>query len=259
MDNEFVDSSRCICREFISKYVYLYFPHSVWRQGRNMQCRCGTSDKFFGIQTVNQYDRIPQKKKKGSIQTYTFYTCVCMYVCIYIYIWRFVSVLLFMFFKETRIVEVNTVYDMAHIRVKPCLRSCGLLEKLPIVELLKKFLTFYGIRRFITVFTRSLHWSLSWTRLIQSIPSHSISLRSRSEKTDRNMSCAVLHPFPVIRTSGIMISSDIINLSLSYCTQECNMSFLFPIADLIGNVASNWQRADMLQYLLHIPDNMYGS
>jgi hypothetical protein len=28
------------------------------------------------------------------------------------------------------------------------------------------------------VFTRALHWSLSWARSIQSIPSHSISLRS---------------------------------------------------------------------------------
>jgi hypothetical protein len=28
----------------------------------------------------------------------------------------------------------------------------------------------YGIRKFITVFTRALHWSLSWARPIQSIP-----------------------------------------------------------------------------------------
>jgi hypothetical protein len=37
---------------------------------------------------------------------------------------------------------------------------------------------FYGTRRFITAFTRALHWSLSWTRLVQSIPPHPISLRS---------------------------------------------------------------------------------
>jgi hypothetical protein len=47
----------------------------------------------------------------------------------------------------------------------------------PIVQLLKNFPTFYGIRKFITVFTRALHWSLSWARSIQSIPSHPISLR----------------------------------------------------------------------------------
>jgi hypothetical protein len=44
-------------------------------------------------------------------------------------------------------------------------------------HLLKNFPTFYGIRRFITIFTRALHWSLSWARSIQSIPSHPISVR----------------------------------------------------------------------------------
>jgi hypothetical protein len=38
----------------------------------------------------------------------------------------------------------------------------SLLEKVPIVQLLKKFPAFYGTRRFITVFTRTLHWFLSW-------------------------------------------------------------------------------------------------
>jgi hypothetical protein len=55
--------------------------------------------------------------------------------------------------------------------------SWVLLEKTPIAQLLKNF-TFYGTRRFIAVFTRALHWSLSWARSIQSIPPHPISLRS---------------------------------------------------------------------------------
>jgi hypothetical protein len=37
----------------------------------------------------------------------------------------------------------------------------ALLEKLPIVQLLKKFPAFYGTRKCITVYTRALHWSLS--------------------------------------------------------------------------------------------------
>jgi hypothetical protein len=41
------------------------------------------------------------------------------------------------------------------------LRSSALLEKSPVVQPLKNFPTFYGTRRFITVFTRALHWSLS--------------------------------------------------------------------------------------------------
>jgi hypothetical protein len=56
--------------------------------------------------------------------------------------------------------------------------SWALLEKLPIVLLLKNFPEFYGTRRFITAFTRALHWSLSWARSIQSPPSYPISLRS---------------------------------------------------------------------------------
>jgi hypothetical protein len=53
-----------------------------------------------------------------------------------------------------------------------------LLGKLPVAQLLKNFPTFYRTRRFVTVFTRALHWSLSWARSIQSIPPHLISLRS---------------------------------------------------------------------------------
>jgi hypothetical protein len=58
------------------------------------------------------------------------------------------------------------------------LRSWALLEKLPIVQPLKNFPTFYETRRLITVFTRAPQCSLSWARSIQSIPSHTISLRS---------------------------------------------------------------------------------
>jgi hypothetical protein len=56
--------------------------------------------------------------------------------------------------------------------------SWDILEKPPIVQLLKNFPAFYGTRRFITVFTSSLHWS--WARSIQSIPPHPTSLRSVS-------------------------------------------------------------------------------
>jgi hypothetical protein len=43
-------------------------------------------------------------------------------------------------------------------------------------QLLKNFPVFYGTRRFITVFTRALHWPLSWTISVHSIPPHTISL-----------------------------------------------------------------------------------
>jgi hypothetical protein len=44
-----------------------------------------------------------------------------------------------------------------------------LLEKPPVAQLLKNFPTFYGTRRFIIVFTRALHWSLSSARSVQSM------------------------------------------------------------------------------------------
>jgi hypothetical protein len=58
------------------------------------------------------------------------------------------------------------------------LRSWAHLEEPPIVQPLKNLPAFYGTRMFNTVFTTSLHWSLSWAIWIQSTPSHPISLRS---------------------------------------------------------------------------------
>jgi hypothetical protein len=46
------------------------------------------------------------------------------------------------------------------------------------VHLFKNSPAFYGTRRFFTVFTRALHWSLLRARSIQFIPSKPISLRS---------------------------------------------------------------------------------
>jgi hypothetical protein len=57
----------------------------------------------------------------------------------------------------------------------PC--SWALLEKRSLVQLPKNFPGFYETLRFIIVFTRALHLSLSWVRSIQSIPSHPISLK----------------------------------------------------------------------------------
>jgi hypothetical protein len=54
----------------------------------------------------------------------------------------------------------------------------ALLEKSPIVRLLKNFPEVYRTRRFIAMLTRALHRSLSWARSIQFTPSDPISLRS---------------------------------------------------------------------------------
>jgi hypothetical protein len=55
---------------------------------------------------------------------------------------------------------------------EPFLRSCQSLR------LLKNLPTFHKTRRFIIVYTRARHWSLSWAKSVQSIPPHLISLRS---------------------------------------------------------------------------------
>jgi hypothetical protein len=46
----------------------------------------------------------------------------------------------------------------------PC--GCVLVQRPPVAQLLKNFPNFYGSRRFITVFTRALHWSLSSARAV---------------------------------------------------------------------------------------------
>jgi hypothetical protein len=51
-------------------------------------------------------------------------------------------------------------------------------EELKRPKLLKKFPAFYGTRRFVTLYTRARHLSLSWAILIQSMLPHPISRRS---------------------------------------------------------------------------------
>jgi hypothetical protein len=81
-----------------------------------------------------------------------------------------------------RFIKTSVYCDQAtrrHIPEDTTLRShCGenlifsinwaFIEKLPIVQLLKNFPTFSGTRWFINVF---LHWSLYWSKLIESIQS----------------------------------------------------------------------------------------
>jgi len=38
-------------------------------------------------------------------------------------------------------------------------------QKLIVTQMFKKFIVFYGIRRFITVFTRARQWALSWATI----------------------------------------------------------------------------------------------
>ena len=59
------------------------------------------------------------------------------------------------------------VYSLTYLLTP---HSTVLLQKLTGSQLVKKFPTFYGTRRFITAFTSARNLSLSWDRPIQSIP-----------------------------------------------------------------------------------------
>jgi hypothetical protein len=70
---------------------------------------------------------------------------------------------------RTRCQVTHTKWSLSKLRTVPnqttiVSMDLSLLEKLPVAQSLKIFPTFYGTRRFVTVFTRALHWSLSWAR-----------------------------------------------------------------------------------------------
>jgi hypothetical protein len=70
------------------------------------------------------------------------------------------------FYMSSKCAETSTIHQLNHSRI------WALPEKPSVVQPLKNFPEFYGTWRFITVFTRALHWSLSWATSIQSIPSY---------------------------------------------------------------------------------------
>jgi hypothetical protein len=82
------------------------------------------------------------------------------------------SLLLFFFIILLKILLIFGTYLLTY------LRSWALLEELSIVQPLRNPPAFHGTRRFNTMFTRALHWSLSRAISIQSTPSHPVSLRS---------------------------------------------------------------------------------
>jgi hypothetical protein len=81
-------------------------------------------------------------------------------------------------YRHTEILSSGSTWTHILYNLLTYLRSWALLEKPPILRSLKKFPAFYETQKFITVFTRALHWSLFWARSIQSTPSHRICLRS---------------------------------------------------------------------------------
>jgi hypothetical protein len=87
------------------------------------------------------------------------HTCVIVIVCaLYLNKWsaercRSVNPIILVYIRVTADGTQNLLLTYSW--------SWALLEEPPTVQLLKNFSAFYGTRRFFTVFTRVLHWSLS--------------------------------------------------------------------------------------------------
>jgi hypothetical protein len=64
------------------------------------------------------------------------------------------------------IVHLTFFNFTAHYANLTTTKSRVFLQKPSLTKVLKNFRTFYGTWRFITVFARALHWSLSWARWI---------------------------------------------------------------------------------------------
>jgi hypothetical protein len=92
---------------------------------------------------------------------------------VYLYI-QWSLTMIFLLFMNYRYSEHRRNY-LLNYSLTP--RSSVLLEKLPGSQLVKKIPSLCGTRRFITVFTRARHLSLSWARSIQSMPPHPTSWR----------------------------------------------------------------------------------
>jgi hypothetical protein len=81
--------------------------------------------------------------------------------------------------------------------------SWDLLEKPIVAQLLKNFPAFYGTRRFVTVFTRALHWFISSARSIQSILSYLSKIhfntvhRPTSWSSQWSLSLWLSHSYPI--------------------------------------------------------------
>ena len=77
------------------------------------------------------------------------------------------------------LIRMNPVYKLTSLLIYLLTPWCRvLLEKLTSLQLVKKFPSFHGTRRFITALTSVRHLSLSWASPFQSIYPHPTSWRS---------------------------------------------------------------------------------
>jgi hypothetical protein len=134
--------------------------------------------------------------------------------------------------------QMGDLYWVRSFHLLTHLRSWALLEKLPIVQQLKNFPAFYGTRRFITVFTRALHWFVTFSILItlhlEGVPYNGnflwISRRQlliRLEFIPKHQKLCICHP----QTPSICVSALRMRRNFTYTQSWSRMlrplSFLF--------------------------------
>jgi hypothetical protein len=67
------------------------------------------------------------------------------------------------------------------------------LEKIIVTQLVRNFPAIYGTWRFIAMFKRARHWSLSWARCIQSTPTQPVSsVELNMQKTKYGLHIGIL-------------------------------------------------------------------
>jgi hypothetical protein len=134
---------------------------------------------------------------------------------------------------------------------------------------LKNFPAFYGTRRFNTVFTRALHWSLSWATPIESTPYHPSSLRhilTLSTHLRHGLpSGLILYGFPTNILYAFLFSSFVLHapptsssLSWSFCFAR-STSYEAPHFAVFSNLPpliSLWQKYSQHLVLKH-PHSMF--
>jgi hypothetical protein len=114
-----------------------------------------------------------------------------------------------------------------------------LLEKLIVTQLVK-FPAFYRTWRFVTVLTRSCHWSLSWARWIQSTSSHCISLRS-----------VILSSYPCLGlSSGLFSSSFPTRILYAFLISHMLLFSSSVSSSLIWSPNNIWRSVQVTKFLI---------
>jgi hypothetical protein len=113
----------------------------------------------------NQYLKNKTEASLGAYCRELVVRVLCVLQCLIIIVPQRKSYVQVLLNIETFIISKSTILELL---LSPQALWSRLLEKLIVTQLVKKFLVFYGTRRFITVFTRARHWSLYHATWIQS-------------------------------------------------------------------------------------------